>query len=133
MNKVDVERIAIFILVILVLVLGFFVIRDVVVENMTKVDPGYDYHYVVVGGNGTLRPNLELEEYNSPYGNMGYGSIDFIATPDEGYRIKQWTIDSRVVQDDNGEIFTGKNCVYSSVTVRTGNHIITVEFEPIPV
>lgn len=96
-------------------------------------DYEYSYYFSVEGGNGTISMFMYdeiLESGSSPVraigGRKGNGPFAFIATPEEGYRVRQWTCDGRIVQGN-------KTVIYMSdvlTTSKTEVHI-TVEFEPI--
>ena len=96
------------------------------------VDYEYIYYFSVEGGNGTISMfvyNELVESDNSPMnlmgGRKGMQQFAFLATPAEGYRVKQWTCD--------GEIVSGnKTVIYMCGRLKPGEEVhITVEFEPI--
>lgn len=96
------------------------------------VDYVYEYHFSVVGENGTInvaypdgKPYLEAL---SPYNLLGGKNrgLSFIATPDEGYQVKEWTL--------NGEMIEGEksNLLHIEVVYTQNPIAVTVEFEIIP-
>lgn len=91
------------------------------------LDYGYTFHYSVTGGNGTLAPTWggETSPVTIRGGRKGQ-QLEFVATPDEGYRVKQWTFNGEVVEGNTSEVFVAraKNRKQTNVTV-------TVEFEPV--
>ena len=91
------------------------------------LDYGYTFHYSVTGGNGTLKPTRggDTSPVTLRGGRKGQ-QLKFIATPDEGYRVKQWTFNGEVVEGNKTEVFVAqaKNRNQPNVTV-------TVEFEPV--
>lgn len=103
----------------------------VIVASLTLlsacIDYGYTFHYSVTGGNGTLKPTRggDTSPVTLRGGRKGQ-QLKFIATPDEGYRVKQWTFNGEVVEGNKTEVFVAqaKNRNQPNVTV-------TVEFEPV--
>ena len=91
-------------------------------------DYGYEYRFGVTGGHGSLcamRGNKAVDSSESPIiligGKNGGFNLEFVATPDEGYRVKQWTINGQIVEGNNTNIFW---CGY----VRSNETVVTVEF-----
>ena len=68
------------------------------------------------GAGGSISPNT-AQTVNSG------GSVTFTATPDTGYKVKDWKLDS-VSQSETGTTFTVSNV--------TADHTVAVEFEQIP-
>lgn len=112
-------------------------------------DYGYEFHFAVINGNGNLSvthpkidiENLEIElcinahsgELNCPEGSHVFyllggqnGSFEFtfIAEPDEGYQVKQWLFNGKIVQENITNSFLAK---VTSDTLYQG--FIAVEFE----
>jgi len=97
------------------------------------VDYGYEYHFYVKGKNenGELYAVFGEElvnSYDSPICLMGDGrgvhTVEFLAVPDEGYQVKQWTCNFEVIKENiNTYIAHGEKGEFLMV--------ITVEFEPI--
>ncbi len=93
----------------------------------------YQYHFYVKGGNGKLVVAYKGEtiatEIDSPLlmagGKKGTQLLEFIAIPDEGYRVKEWMYLGEVVKDNKSNILI-------SQPVGPENYIVTVsvEFEP---
>ena len=78
--------------------------------------------YDIVGGNGVLSVTADGTDIASNT-SVDYGkSVVFLATPNTGYRIKEWK--------DNGDTVNG---TYNKFTIPnfTREHIVTVEFEAI--
>lgn len=96
------------------------------------VDYEYTYYFSVEGGNGTISMFVYDELYesdNSPMkieGGSTIGQFAFLATPSEGYRVKQWTCDGRIVQGNTTVLYMSKKLNSHKTKVH-----ITVEFEPI--
>ncbi len=111
-------------------------------------DYGYSFHYRVDGGNGSIQ--IELPNGYTPRtykcaefacildcpdnsfivdlrgGKNGSRTLNFIAVPDDGYRVKEWTYNGEVVKDNKANIY--------SATVSYEEHytaVIIVSFEPI--
>ena len=96
--------------------------------------PGYCFYFSVVNGNGTVFMNFgvgtnnEKKFENSPANFSGYmvpDIIEFVAVPNEGYSVKEWTI--------NGEKYAEKSTVFylpKDLDIYLGDYVITVEFEP---
>lgn len=100
------------------------------------VDYGYEFHFSVVGGNGTIvyrwrvSPDSEWHEFPSPVmklGNKKGHQIELTAFPDDGYQVKEWTCDGNVVEGNKSNSFTAIAIDYKHNKVT-----VTVEFEPIP-
>ena len=112
-------------------------------------DYGYSFHFRVVGGNGEIKTETNFEEYsylcdeceyceldNCPEGSRviptlgnkrGSCAITFLAIPDEGYQVKEWLYNDKVVEDNKTNTYTArvnKKENYSG--------IIEVVFEKIP-
>ena len=111
---------------------------------------GYKFHFYVDGGNGELNidtssysnPNvhlckdanmcqLECVEYSSIValrgGKNGSRELTFIATPDEGYQVKEWLFNGKIVEGNNTNTYTAK--VSSE---QNYNGVVSVRFELIP-
>lgn len=97
------------------------------------VDYEYVYYFSVEGGNGTIGMFVDdeiIESDNSPIhlmgGRRGIQQFAFLATPSEGYRVKQWTCDGRIVKRNT-------TVIYMCDQLNPDKHEvhITVEFEPI--
>ena len=89
------------------------------------------YHFYVKGGNGDLYAvwgEELIDSYNSPVVFGGSGKVgttmDFIAVPDEGYQVKQWTCNLQIIKENIN--------TYTAIGGKDEHRmIITVEFEPI--
>jgi len=80
--------------------------------------------YQVKGANGTLSAILNGETDIFSNRLVNYNSaIEFTATPNTGYRVKEWI--------DNGSTVNGTDATYT-INSFTVAHNVTVEFEPIP-
>lgn len=97
------------------------------------VDYEYSYYFSVEGGNGTISMFADdklFESDNSPVqlmgGRQGMQQFAFLATPSEGYRVKQWTCDGQIVHGNKTVIY-----MCDKLTPTKGEVHITVEFEPI--
>ena len=96
-------------------------------------DAIYEYHFYVKGKNENgelyaVRGEELINSYDSPVLLKGSGKVgttmDFIAVPDEGYQVKQWTCNFEVIKENiNTYVAHGEKDEYIMV--------ITVEFEPI--
>ncbi|MCL1850692.1 MAG: T9SS type A sorting domain-containing protein [Bacteroidetes bacterium] len=76
--------------------------------------------YNVIDGNGSLTATVAGEPFESGI-DIEFGTvIEFTATPNEGYIVKEWKHNNEVVADNTTTNF--------SLTV-SGNEIVTVEFE----
>ncbi|WP_312831865.1 InlB B-repeat-containing protein [Sedimentibacter saalensis] len=104
---------------------GLHVSRDMISDVDFKVEfelinpapTTYSLTYSVVGEGGTLSTS-----YSSGASIPINAVILMTATPDEGYRVKEWTFNSQPI--------VSTNTVYSFTMTR--NNIVTVEFEEIP-
>ncbi len=98
------------------------------------VDYEYQYHFYVKGGHGKIviayKGETIATEMDSPLimrgGKTGTHQLEFMAIPDEGYRVKEWMYLGEVVKDN-------KSNMLISQQVGPENYIVTVsvEFEPI--
>ena len=111
-------------------------------------DYGYSFHFRVIGGNGEIVPEenwIEAAELcsesefceldNCPEGSYvirRLGSrkgsrLTFLAIPDEGYQVKEWIFNGKVVEGNKTNIYTAR------VTKKENyNGVIEVVFEKIP-
>ena len=125
-----------------ILLIGMHVLRTIVIALSLFVLYGlsgylfacdkniyeYCYSFYVEGEHGSLcvmRGNKAVDSSESPIilmgGKNGGINLEFVATPDEGYRVKQWTINGQVVEGNNTDTFW---CGY----VRSNETVVTVEF-----
>lgn len=136
-------RKAFIIFVILVLGFGFSGCR-----NATRTN--YYFHFYVDGGNGKIQVEdssrykdkvKSCNEHKKFYdfvcvegsffnyiggGSNSYREQTFIAIPDEGYKVKEWIFNGKVVEGNTSESFVAK------VTSEDGYHgMIIVKFEKV--
>lgn len=112
-------------------------------------DYGYSFHYRVVDGNGEIKAETNFEEYSYLCNEYEYyceldcpeGSrviptlgnkksscaITFLAIPDEGYQVKEWLYNGKVVEGN-------KTNTYTAIVTSKDNYngVIEVVFEKIP-
>ena len=129
-----------------------FLILGVILFSLFGVagctDYGYYFHYDVDGGNGEIKIDdefsisriykcrdennnaCELECSNSSRvaallgGKNGSATMTFIAIPDEGYVVKEWIFNGKIVDGNKTNSFVAK------VTSEQGyNGVIIVRFE----
>ena len=95
-------------------------------------DYGYEYHFSVVGENGTiviigigsdLNPLIIDESPFLARGGKGRNGREFTAIPDDGFQVKEWRL--------NDDVITGNKSNVCKVEVTEYVNYITVEFEPI--
>ena len=118
------------------LILGVALIMGLGLFAGCKNDYGYEYHFSVTGGNGTIsyrrwdETKYEWTYYESPLktrgGKQGSHSFEFIATPDEGFQVKEWRYNDAIVEGNKSNSFTTGVVNYKKPKIT-----ITVEFEPI--
>lgn len=112
-------------------------------------DYGYNFHFYVDGGNGgiTIKEDIspkrvklcsdearwcELECVESSHiamllgGKGGYRELTFIATPNEGYQVKEWLFNGQIVEGNKTNSYKAK--VSSE---HNYNGVISIKFEPI--
>lgn len=77
-------------------------------------------NYSVKGGNGSLSATKNGMEFGSGEEGAGGDTIVFTATPDENYRVKQWTVDAKTINSDSNTYNLG---------VSKTSHNVSVEFE----
>ena len=87
-------------------------------------DYGYRFHCRVIGGNGEIVP----EESSWIEAAELCGCImTFLAIPDEGYQVKEWIYNGKVVEGNKTNTYT------ANVTKKDNyNGVIEVVFEKIP-
>ncbi|MDX9771666.1 MAG: lamin tail domain-containing protein, partial [Tenuifilaceae bacterium] len=92
--------------------------------TFTTIAAALEVTYSVVGDNGTLAATVDAAPITS--GDLvDVGSeVIFTATPADGYRVKEWTLNSDVVADNTTNTFTIDDLQEVSA--------VTVEFEVIP-
>lgn len=132
-----------------ILVMGVALIMCLCLFAGCGNDCGYQFHYSVVGGNGEITveneaflrkvqlcsesPMCGLECPDNSHliqrlgGEKGSHQLTFIATPDEGYQVKEWIFNGDIVEGNKSDLYTAK---VSSEQNYYG--IIAVVFEPIP-
>ena len=85
--------------------------------------PKHAITFSVEGANGTLKVIVSDKEINSGDEVEEGKTVNFVAMPDSGYRVKEWKLDDTVV--------TGKTSIIYTHTV-TKACTVKVSFEPIP-
>ena len=107
-----------------------FTIRDAnnnIVANecftLFASEPGDEYTvtFNTVNENGTLEASVDLKTITSGSSVLECKDVVFIATPDEGYKIKEWK--------HNGKPVNGTASTYT-ITILADEEV-TVEFEPV--
>ena len=132
----------------LFLMLGMILLSLVGVVGCTNNCYGYFFHFDVEGGNGKIQIYDSISE-NSIWkcrdenslicklncssssrvaallgGKKGSRTMTFIAIPDEGYVVKEWEFDGKIVDGNKTNSFVAK------VTSEQGyNGVIVVRFE----
>lgn len=125
----------------------FFIITMV---GCVKREYGYFFHFSVAEGEGevtiqtttSFNPTIKHCKDDDSMCELGCGDnsyflrflgnkkgsceLTFIATPEEGYKVKEWTFNGKVVEGNNTNTYTAK------VTNEDHyNGVITVKFEKI--
>lgn len=107
----------------------------IIVENrlLACSDYAYEFYYEITGENGSLVAfewdgSEPVDSSFSPIvfegGKKGSYSVEFLAIPEEGYKVKEWVC--------NGEIVTGnKTNIFVAELLSPGKIYVSVEFEPI--
>lgn len=85
----------------------------------------YTVTYNVVGANGTLTAAVDGEEINSGDEVQEEKDVVFTATPEDMYRVKEWTLNGEMVEDHIADTFIVEDL--------SEDIAVTVEFEEIPV
>jgi len=80
----------------------------------------YSVNFEVTNGNGTLSASMDGKTINSGDDIEEGSSIEFLATPNDGYLIKEWKLNNVVIVDNTTQNLT--------ITV-SGDETVTVEFE----
>ena len=88
------------------------------------VTPAYAVTFSVVGGNGLLGAQVDAVTIVSGAMVLAGKSVVFTATPDAGYRVREWTLD--------GSTLSGVTTNGYTLTAVTAAHTVTVEFERDP-
>ena len=126
-----------------------FIMLGITMFGCTKSEYGYFFHFSVAEGEGEL--NIQTSDSFNPTigrcndlsmcelgcgensyfisllgGKEGGREVTFIAIPKEGYKVKEWTFNGKVVEGNNTNTYTAK------VTNKDNyNGIIIVKFEKI--
>ena len=95
-----------------------------ITAQFTELIVYHTVNFSVVGGNGNLTATVNEVGITTGDTVSGGNNIVFTAIPDMGYRVKEWTHNSAVVENNTTNTYTLEN-ISSDATV-------TVEFEPIP-
>lgn len=85
--------------------------------------PQYQVVFAVTGANGTLTAKADGEDINSGDFVFDQSDIVFTATPNAGYKVKEWTLNTAVVPGNTTTSYT--------ITDIAENSTVTVEFTPI--
>jgi sulfur carrier protein ThiS len=96
---------------------------DVTVE-FEVIPPSYAVTFSVVSGNGTLAAEVDAAAINSGDEIEEGKDVVFTATPDEGFRVKEWKLNTFAIAENTTNDFTITNLLEVSD--------VTVEFEAIP-
>ena len=100
------------------------VIVTVEFERSPVVPITHTVAFSVVGGNGALTATVDGDAITSGAEVEEGSNIVFTATPNEGFRVKEWTLVGALIADETGTTFT--------LTNLTENTTVTVEFEAVP-
>ncbi|MDD2549931.1 MAG: choice-of-anchor J domain-containing protein [Bacteroidales bacterium] len=96
---------------------------DAVTVNVTMI-PVYEVTFSVVGENGTLTALANSTDISSGDLVLEGSDVEFTATPDESYRVKEWKFNDVVVDENTTNSYTVSNLMAAAN--------VTVEFELIP-
>jgi len=83
----------------------------------------FNVNYAVINGNGSLVAKVVEDTILVNSNVLSLSNINFIATPDFGYEVKEWTVNGEVQAGEMSDIFT-----YNLDT----NIYVTVEFMQLP-
>ncbi|MDY0217335.1 MAG: carboxypeptidase-like regulatory domain-containing protein, partial [Bacteroidales bacterium] len=84
----------------------------------------FNVTYSVVGTNGTLTATVDAAPIASPAVVQEGKDVVFTAVPDVGYQVKEWKLNSVVVDGNTSDTYTLSNL--------SADAIVTVEFKEIP-
>ena len=84
----------------------------------------YAVNFSVIGSNGTITAVVDANTISSGNQVIEGKNVVFTATPNNGYRVKEWKLNSAVVNGNTTNVYT-LNSIASSATV-------SVEFEVMP-
>ncbi|HPW65624.1 MAG TPA: hypothetical protein PLS84_00930, partial [Salinivirgaceae bacterium] len=96
-----------------------------VTAQFTEATNEYSVNFSVVGGNGSLTATVNGTTIVSGNTVSNGNNVIFNATPSAGYRVKEWTHNSVVVEHNTTNTFTLENL--------SADATVTVEFELIPI
>ena len=88
-----------------------------------EVIPNYTITFEVIGGNGTLTASILGVSIQSGTVRWGGVRVDFLATPNEGYWIKEWT--------RNGVVVLGQESSATYAQFLNEDLHVTVEFKQV--
>ncbi|WP_213996708.1 InlB B-repeat-containing protein [Tepidanaerobacter syntrophicus] len=91
---------------------------------IAKITPKYEVKFSVTGSNGSIAAKVDGVAVTSGTQVKEGKDVVFTATPDAGYRVKEWTVDGVAVAGEKGNTFTLQDL--SKATE------VKVEFEAIP-
>lgn len=127
-----------------ILIFGMFFLTCLMIFSGCT-DYGYEFHSSVTGGNGKITLEDEtflrkvrlcsesfckLECPENSYsiyrlgGKKGSHQLTFIAIPDEGFQVKEWLFNDKIVENNNTNSYTAKVSNHDNYT-----GIISVVFE----
>ncbi|MDD4576572.1 MAG: hypothetical protein PHI36_09115, partial [Bacteroidales bacterium] len=84
----------------------------------------FDVTFNVIGTHGILTASVDAVDITSPASVQEGKDVVFSATPDAGYQVKEWKLNSVVVDENTSNTYTLSNIA--------ANAIVNVEFKEIP-
>lgn len=126
-----------------------FLILIIALSSCVKSSYGYFFHFYVDGGNGKIEISDKISEksvwrcseenniceLDCPSsscvakllgGKNGSRKLTFVAIPDDGYQVKEWIFNGKIVEENNTNTFVAE------VSSQDGyNGVIMVRFETI--
>ncbi len=94
------------------------------ISGVLTVTQNYTVTFSVIGGNGILAATVDGNAISSGATVQAGKSVQFTATPNSGYQVKEWVYNTTPVSGN-----TSNSYVIASLNE---NATVTVEFEPIP-
>ncbi|MDD4746532.1 MAG: choice-of-anchor J domain-containing protein, partial [Salinivirgaceae bacterium] len=101
-----------------------FGITDIIISEGAAPAPTHAVNYSVVSANGTLLATVDAAEIATGDVVEEGKTVVFTATPDAGYRVKEWTLNTVAVVGNTTNNYSLENLAAEAT--------VTVEFEEIP-
>lgn len=112
--------------VTLVLVIIMLIVGSLGLISCDGNTTTHTYHFSVVGENGNITTEHDATSPLNRWSDKKrhVDPVEFIATPNDGYQVKEWKLDGEIVKDNKSNTFTASYIIHEELDI-----YITVEFE----